>query len=175
MQNLLSGRPLLNPPIRCVYYCSMVCVYYCRTDTVCVCVLQDLAQQEYRSAKLQCQPILSNSCVIQVIYNYRNRRPVPISMWYTRVTSTNFVPQISTMVLILCTKVQKFEFFNENATVGPLATIGCGVMRGGICVRGLTRQNCHSLTLSFLQLDRVRTSPMPAPSRPHCILHAKFL
>jgi hypothetical protein len=26
------------------------------------------------------QPILSNSCVIQVIYNYRNRRPVPISM-----------------------------------------------------------------------------------------------
>jgi hypothetical protein len=23
------------------------------------------------------------------------------------------------MVLIVCTKVQKFEFFNENATVGP--------------------------------------------------------
>ena len=23
------------------------------------------------------------------------------------------------MVLILCTDVQKFEFFNENATVGP--------------------------------------------------------
>jgi hypothetical protein len=38
------------------------------------------------------EPILSNSCVIQVIYKYRNRRSVPI---------------------------QKFEFFTENATVGP--------------------------------------------------------
>jgi hypothetical protein len=33
-------------------------------------------------------------------------------------TGTNFVPTITTMVLILCNKVQKFEFFYENATVG---------------------------------------------------------
>ena len=115
--------------------------------------------------------------------------------WYTRVTSTNFVPQTSTMVLNLCTKVQKFEFLTKtqrlalscgHLTRGPVHRDGCpahrlyitlvnGVMRGGLCVRRLARPNCHTLTLSFLQLDGVRTSPTPAPSRPHCILHAKFL
>ena len=44
-------------------------------------------------------------------------------IWYTRVTCTNFVQQISTMVLILCTKVQKFEIFNENTTVGPFPAV----------------------------------------------------
>jgi hypothetical protein len=39
--------------------------------------------------------------------------------WYTCVTCTNFVPQISTMLLILCTKVQFLNFCVKNATVGP--------------------------------------------------------
>ena len=75
------------------------------------------------------------------------------------------------MVLILCTKVQKFEIFNY----GLYITLVNGVMRGGLCVCRLARPNCHTLTLSFLQVDGVRTSPTPASSRPHCILHAKFL
>jgi hypothetical protein len=64
-------------------------------------------------AKLQCQPILSNRCVIQVIYTYRNQR-VNEESWYTGVTGTNFVTQVSDMVLNVFTKVQKFEFLYQK-------------------------------------------------------------
>ena len=92
------------------------------------------------------------------------------------------------MVQILCTKVQKLEILTKtqrlalscgHVTMGPAHRDGCparrlyitlvnGVMRGGLCVCRLARPNCHTLTLSFLQVDGVRTSPTPASSRPHC-------
>jgi hypothetical protein len=50
--------------------------------------------------------------------------------WYTGVTRTNFVPQISTIVLILFIKVEKFEFLYRkhngwpfHVTRGPAYTV----------------------------------------------------
>ena len=53
-------------------------------------------------------------------------------------------------------------------------TLVNGVMRGGLCVRRLARPNCHTLTLSFLQVDGVQPHPRPPPHAPTAFFTQSF-
>jgi hypothetical protein len=91
--------------------------------------------------------------------------------WYKGVIGTNFVPQISTMVLIICTMVQRFEFWYRKRTGWHAArgqspncfqlTPPAALPPAGANVSMWRGDNCHRLALSPRAAVRVEDHLMP--------------